>query len=402
MALDGATRSPVLRRPNRQSSATSILFGDERRQLLRIALYAALLLVYLFATILLPAVLAHPLAHNFGLVPTANLLYVAPMWIFGTCLWRLAGDCRSASIFGFGWLMSAFASFALGWACMQSWAPVTRDVSVREWQDGGVADGYYFTDGYVGTEFQQNGMLRECASGTQRCSEYEWSLAPVFTSAQCALLNSTRQVLEPIWNATSGVQIGAVNKTVPALNQSATANCNVLFIAMQVVPSHGVGFISNIPIVGEKTQGVFASLLEPPDVNEMCGSHGSGGLCTRISPYSPHACEPDLSSAIPRMPDPTLLGCAPVTTCRVLMAHPFLPPSGDVCDKRYFEIGNLQDAADSGVTIAIVMFVIAAISFTASVSHKCKRDVGFSNGVRTIRATSQRRRQSRQAVDLGV
>jgi len=403
VVLNGANRSPARQRsPAPSVAATAILYGDERKQLVRVAVYAAMLSVYLALTIALPTSLALPLAHHFGLVPTANLLFVAPMWIMGTCLWRLAADCRSASLYGFGWLMSAFASFALGWACMQTWAPVLKDISVRDWDRGVIADGYYFTDGYVGVEFQLFGRLRECASGTQRCSEYEWSLAPVFASPHCALLNRTREVLQETRNATTGELLYAVNATVPELNMSATTACDVQFIAMQVVPSHGVGFIGSIGI-GEKAQKVVGSLLEPPDPEDMCGDEGSGGLCTRLSPYSPHACEPTLSSAFPRMPDPTLLGCAPVATCQALMAQPFLPPSSNVCAKRYFQLGNLQAAADEGQMAAAVMFILAGAAFVASVLHKCKHDVGFSNGVRTLKSMARQDQwRGRDAVDLGV
>ena len=93
------------------------------------------------------------------------------------------------------------------------------------------------------------------------------------------------------------------------------------------------------------------------------------------------------------------------------MAQSFLPPTPclntatnceSVCDKRYFAIGNLQDAADDGRTTAIVMFIIAGTSFVISVASKCQREVGFRNGVRTLKAMSRLRRAARQAIDLGV
>jgi len=157
-----------------------------------------------------------------------------------------------------------------------------------------------------------------------------------------------------------------------------------------VEPSKGVGLIGRINLGGLW-----------PDEEDMCGEGGSGGLCTRLSPYSPHACEPYIGSSA-RMPDPTLLGCAPKATCRQLMEQPFLPPSRDVCNNRYFAIGNLQKAADDGRTTAAIMFAITGLLFLASVTYKCKHDIGFVNSVRTIRSLTRRRRGVRQAADLGV
>mmetsp|Transcript_9034 Transcript_9034/g.22427 ORF Transcript_9034/g.22427 Transcript_9034/m.22427 type:complete len:422 (-) Transcript_9034:566-1831(-) len=387
-AFRGSSRALV--RPSASFAETAILYGDERKQLGKVVRYAIALCVYILATILLPTFLSEPLARNFGLVPTTNLVFVAPMWILGTCLWRMAGDSRSAAIFGLGWLISAFASFALGWADMQSWATVVHGISVREWDRNEVADGYYFTDGYVGVEFQVTGHQPQCAAGTQRCSEYSWSLAPVFASPLCAQLNSTKQVEQHIYNVTTHAVLSSFNVTVPALNDSATDECRVLFIAMQVEPSKGVGLIGRINLGGLW-----------PDEEDMCGEGGSGGLCTRLSPYSPHACEPYIGSSA-RMPDPTLLGCAPKATCRQLMEQPFLPPSRDVCNNRYFAIGNLQKAADDGRTTAAIMFAITGLLFLASVTYKCKHDIGFVNSVRTIRSLTRRRRGVRQAADLGV
>ena len=133
-----------------QLAATSILHCGERKQLLRTFNYGVVLMLYLAATVSLPLMLAKPLAANFGLVPSANLVFVAPLWIGGIFLWRTTGDCWTASFFAFGWLVSAFASFALGWAIMQLHAFVLRGISVTEWETHGVADGYYFTDGCAG------------------------------------------------------------------------------------------------------------------------------------------------------------------------------------------------------------------------------------------------------------
>ena len=94
-----------------------------------------------------------------------------------------------------------------------------------------------------------------------------------------------------------------------------------------------------------------------------------------------------------------------------MMGQPFMPREScrsdatnceSVCDKRYFAIGNLQDAADDGRTTAIVMFIMAGASFVLSVIIKCQRDVGLTNGVRTLKMMTRQRRASRQAVDLGV
>lgn len=378
-------------------SVTSILHGDERKQLARVVVFAMMIMAYLLATILLPTFLSKPLKSSFGLVPTANLMFVAPMWILGICLWRMAGDSRSATLFALGWWISAFASFALGWSAMQSGATVVSGISVTDWDQNDVADGYYFTDGYVGTEFQVTDYQPKCAAGTQRCSEYAWSLAPVFASAKCALLNSTKQVVHRVVNQSTQELISAVNVTVPALNASMIAACNVLFVVMQVEPAK-VGIIGSI--TRSTAQGTPNPTVWWSDTERMCGDSGNGGLCTRLSPYSPHACLPTIGTSA--MPDPTLLGCAPINTCETLMRQSFLPQSADVCHKRYFAIGNLQQAADDGRAIAIIMFCLTGVLFVLSVINKCRKDVGFTNGVRTMKALAGLKLESRQAADLGV
>eukprot|EP00966_Prymnesium_polylepis_P186075 4313041-Prymnesium_polylepis.1 len=45
------------------------------------------------------------------------------------------------------------------------------------------------------------------------------------------------------------------------------------------------------------------------------------------------------------------------------MAQPFLPPSSNVCAKRYFQLGNLQAAADEGQMAAAVMFILAGCPY---------------------------------------